>query len=64
MSDEINRNRRSLFGTAAMTLAAAQFGFSALARAEPGHGKEALPDIKPGTNTSFRARSSRSTPAS
>ena len=54
MSDEINRDRRALFGTAAMTLAAAQLGFSGLAHAQSGNAKAgALPDVKPGTHTSF-----------
>jgi pimeloyl-ACP methyl ester carboxylesterase len=54
MSEEVNRARRALFGTAAMTLAVAQLGFSGLARAEPGNSKSGtLPDVKPGTHTSF-----------
>jgi pimeloyl-ACP methyl ester carboxylesterase len=54
MSDEINHSRRRFFGTAAMTLAAAQFALSGLAQAQSGKAKSAsLPAIKPGTNTSF-----------
>ena len=47
MSKEIDLRRRSFFGTAAMTVAAAQFGMIGSAAAET-----KLP-IKPGTNTSF-----------
>jgi pimeloyl-ACP methyl ester carboxylesterase len=54
MSDEINHGRRHFFGTAAMTIAAAQLGMIALANAQSSKGKAAeLPPIKPGTNTSF-----------
>jgi pimeloyl-ACP methyl ester carboxylesterase len=54
MSDEINHTRRLFFGTAAMSLAAAQFALSGLAQAQSGKAKSAtLPTIKPGTNTSF-----------
>jgi pimeloyl-ACP methyl ester carboxylesterase len=54
MSEEIDRERRSLFGTAAMTLAAAQVGFSTLAYAESGEtATRALSDVKPGAHTSF-----------
>ena len=54
MSDEINHARRRFFGTAAMSLAAAQFALSGLAQAQSGKAKPAsLPAIKPGTNTSF-----------
>ena len=53
-SDEINHDRRRFFGTAAMTLAAAQFVLSGSADAQSGKTKPAdLPAIKPGTNTSF-----------
>jgi pimeloyl-ACP methyl ester carboxylesterase len=56
MSQELNRDRRALFGAAAMTLAGAQFVFSGLARAATGAAKAgALPDVKPGTHTSFAA---------
>jgi pimeloyl-ACP methyl ester carboxylesterase len=54
MSEAINHHRRRFFGTAAMTLAAAQFALGGFADAEPGKVKPAdLPRIKPGTNTSF-----------
>jgi pimeloyl-ACP methyl ester carboxylesterase len=54
MSDKVNRDRRALFGTAAMTFAAAQLAFSGFARAMPGDTKAGtLPEVKPGTNTSF-----------
>ncbi|MGO4326408.1 alpha/beta fold hydrolase [Cupriavidus sp. 2TAF22] len=56
MSDEINHLRRRIFGTAAMTIAAAQFGLAGSARAQAGKAAPAsLPAIKPGTNTSFGA---------
>jgi hypothetical protein len=54
MPDEINRERRALFSTAAATLAATQLSFSGLAHAEPAGSKAgALLDVKPGTHTSF-----------
>jgi pimeloyl-ACP methyl ester carboxylesterase len=54
MSDQINHPRRRFFGTAIMSLAAAQFALSGLAQAQSGKAKPAnLPAIKPGTNTSF-----------
>ena len=54
MSGEINSDRRHFFGTAAMTIAAAQLGMVALGNAQSGNGKAAnLPPIRPGTNTSF-----------
>jgi pimeloyl-ACP methyl ester carboxylesterase len=54
MSEDINRDRRRFFGTAAMTIAAAQFALSGSAEAQSGKAKPAeLPRIKPGTNTSF-----------
>jgi pimeloyl-ACP methyl ester carboxylesterase len=54
MFDEIKRDRRHFFGTAAMTFAAAQLGMVALGNAQSGNGKgPALPPIKPGTNISF-----------
>ena len=54
MSGEINSDRRHFFGTAAMTIAAAQLGMVAVGNAQSGSGKGAnLPPIKPGTNTSF-----------
>ena len=54
MSEDINRDRRRFLGTAAMTIAAAQFALSGSAEAQSGKAKPAeLPKIKPGTNTSF-----------
>jgi pimeloyl-ACP methyl ester carboxylesterase len=56
MSENINQNRRRFFGTAAMTLAAAQFTLSGSADAEAGKAKTAeLPKVKPGSHTSFGA---------
>ncbi len=56
MSEDINRDRRRFFGTAAMTLAAAQYVVSGSANAQSGKAKPAeLPRVKPGTNTSFGA---------
>src|SRR6202142_2342606 len=51
MPEEINDNRRRFLGTAAMTMAAAQFAMigSTNAQSTQTH----LPKIKPGTNTSF-----------
>ena len=54
MSKEINRDRRRFFGTAAMTVAAAQFGMIGSAAAQSNMTKPAdVPAVKPGTNTSF-----------
>ena len=54
MSEEINRHRRRFFGTAAMTIAAAELAMIGSAGAQSGKIKPAgLPAIKPGTNTSF-----------
>jgi pimeloyl-ACP methyl ester carboxylesterase len=54
MPEDINHHRRRFFGTAAMSIAAAQLIFSGSARAQAGNAKPAaLPNIKPGTNTSF-----------
>jgi hypothetical protein len=51
---EINRNRRRFCGTAAVTIAAAQFGLVGSANAETDKAKSASPSSsKPGTNTSF-----------
>jgi pimeloyl-ACP methyl ester carboxylesterase len=50
MSEHINHDRRNFFGTAAMTIAAAQFGMIGSVDAQSA--KEAAA-IKPGTNTSF-----------
>jgi pimeloyl-ACP methyl ester carboxylesterase len=52
MRETINRDRRRFFGTAAMAIAATQFGTTALA--EVGARKPAnLPAVKPGTHVSF-----------
>jgi pimeloyl-ACP methyl ester carboxylesterase len=52
--EQVNRDRRRFFGTAAMTIAAAQFALSGSAPAQSSKTKTAeLPRIKPGTNTSF-----------
>jgi pimeloyl-ACP methyl ester carboxylesterase len=54
MSEDINRDRRRFFGTAAMTLAAAQFALSGSADAQSSKAKPAdLPKIKRRANTSF-----------
>src|ERR1700730_14099491 len=50
-SDEINQHRRRFFGTAAMTIAAAQL--ATIGSADAQTSKTTLPAIKPGTNTSF-----------
>jgi pimeloyl-ACP methyl ester carboxylesterase len=54
MSEQINRDRRSFFGAAAMSIAAAQFALSGSAVAQSGKAKSAdLPKVRPGTHTSF-----------
>jgi pimeloyl-ACP methyl ester carboxylesterase len=54
LAEAIDHQRRRFFGTAAMTLAAAQFGMIGSAQAQSSPAKPAdLPAIKPGTNTSF-----------
>ncbi len=54
ISEEINLRRRRFFGTAAMSIAAAQLILGGSADAQPGKAKPAeLPNIKPGANTSF-----------
>ncbi len=56
MYDAFDLGRRQFFGAAAVTVAAAQLGVGALARAESaGAGATALPSIKPGANSSFGA---------
>jgi pimeloyl-ACP methyl ester carboxylesterase len=53
-SDEINQGRRRFFGTAATTLAAAQFFLSGYGDAQSSKVKPAsVPRIKPRTNSSF-----------
>jgi pimeloyl-ACP methyl ester carboxylesterase len=52
--DQIDRQRRRFFGTAAVTVAAAHLGLIGSAAAQSGATKAAqLPAVKPGTNTSF-----------
>jgi len=54
MSEEINYNHRRFLGTAAMTIAAAQFGMLGCATAPTSMTKPAdQPTMKPGTNMSF-----------
>jgi pimeloyl-ACP methyl ester carboxylesterase len=53
IAEEINPDRRRFFGTAALTIAAAQLGIIGSAHAQSGKTKATLPPIKPGTNTSF-----------
>ncbi|MES2194596.1 MAG: alpha/beta hydrolase [Pseudomonadota bacterium] len=54
MSDQIDHQRRRFFGTAAMTLAAAQFGLAGAAKADLIRAKStSLPAISPGANTAF-----------
>ena len=54
MSEEINRDRRRFLATAAITIAAAQFGMFDSAAAQSSKANPAsVPTIKPGTNTSF-----------
>ena len=56
MSEEISNQRRRLFGAAAVTLAAAQFGITGSARAQSSTKNASLLHvIKAGTNTSFGA---------
>jgi pimeloyl-ACP methyl ester carboxylesterase len=53
-SEEINQRRRGFLGTAAVTVAAAQFLLSGSAAAQPSKAKLAgMRAVKPGTNTSF-----------
>jgi pimeloyl-ACP methyl ester carboxylesterase len=52
-SDPTSHDRRRFLSTAAMGIAAAQFGMLGAAHAQAG--KKPLPTIKPGTNTSFRS---------
>ena len=53
MSAEINRDRRQLLGTAAVTVASAQLGVIAFANARSAEATATPPPIKPGTRTSF-----------
>ena len=49
MSEQVNQDRRRLLGTAALTIAAAEFAMLGSAEAQP----TKINPIKPGTNTSF-----------
>src|SRR6185369_4316294 len=51
MSENINHRRRNFIGAAAITATAAQLGL--IGRAGAQHAKTKLPEIKPGTHTSF-----------
>jgi pimeloyl-ACP methyl ester carboxylesterase len=53
-TETIDQPRRRFFGTAAMTIAAAQLGVIASAAAQTGKAAS-VPAIKPGTNTSFKS---------
>jgi hypothetical protein len=54
ISEAVNRHRRRFFGTAAMTIAAAQLGMIGSADAQSSKTNMAdVPAIKPGSNTSF-----------
>ena len=53
MSKEIKQDRRHFLGTAAMTIAAAEFAFVASARAQSGANTRDAITTKPGTHTSF-----------
>jgi pimeloyl-ACP methyl ester carboxylesterase len=54
-TETIDQPRRRLFGTAAMTIAAAQLGVIASAAAQTSETASKVSAIKPGTNTSFKA---------
>jgi pimeloyl-ACP methyl ester carboxylesterase len=55
LTETIDEPRRRLFGTAAMTIAAAQLGAIASAAAQTSETAPKVSAIKPGTNTSFKA---------
>jgi predicted alpha/beta-fold hydrolase len=54
-TETIDQTRRRFFGTAAMTIAAAQLGVITSAAAQTGKAASNVSAIKPGTNTSFKA---------
>jgi pimeloyl-ACP methyl ester carboxylesterase len=54
-SDGVDHHRRYLISSAAATIAFFQLGATRLARAQSGQGREDMPGVKPGTNTSFRS---------
>ena len=53
MSEDIDYHRRRFFGTAAMSIAAVQFGMAGSAGAQSNAKPADVPAIKPGTNTLF-----------
>jgi pimeloyl-ACP methyl ester carboxylesterase len=53
IAEDINQRRRLFLGTAAATIAATQLGVIGSAAAQATITKAPLPDIKPGTHTSF-----------
>jgi len=53
--EDINHHRRRLLGAAAMGIAATQFGMIGIAGAQAGRTPPKLPEVRPGTNTSFRS---------
>jgi hypothetical protein len=54
-TETIDQPRRRFFGTAAMTVAAAQLGLIASAAAQTSKASSKVPAVKPGTNTSFKS---------
>jgi pimeloyl-ACP methyl ester carboxylesterase len=54
-TETIDQPRRRFFGTAAMTIAAAQIGAIASATAQTGNSAPKVPAGKPGANTSFKS---------
>jgi hypothetical protein len=54
-TDTVDQPRRRFFGTAAMTIAAAQLGLIASAGAQTGKAASTVSAIKPDTNTSFKS---------
>ena len=56
MTEEIDQRRRRLFGTAAMSIAAAQLGLLDAAAAQSGKTTASkVPPLRPGTNISFKS---------
>jgi pimeloyl-ACP methyl ester carboxylesterase len=53
LPEEIDEDRRRFFGTAAITVAAAQLGMTGFAAAQSAAKPGALPAVRPGTNTTF-----------
>jgi pimeloyl-ACP methyl ester carboxylesterase len=54
-AETIDQPRRRFFGTAAMTIAAAQLGVVASAGAQTGKAASKVPELKPGTHTAFKS---------